>query len=384
MAQGMREANRREIISAAASVLAAEQGASMAEVAAAAGIARATLYRYFPTRETLLRTLEAAANEQAGRRLAEANLDEVPVEEALARATRALVAVGSDFIVLLRERRPPEPGFTAPLTALIERGRDHPIQVSFTNELPDTYPAWIPVDTRLTPLGNQVRVMTHLHGGFVAGDSDGNPAVTPDGFGHGDTQTVYYTNQPPQMPAELLWFHDHGLGATRLNVFAGLAAAYIIRDQFDTGAEPNPIGIPGGAYEIPLVIQDRQFNADGTFLYPTSEFAGATWIGEYFGDVMLVNGKVWPFLNVEPRLYRLRILNGCNARILNLVIGGVQTLWQIGAEGGLWDKPVPVSSSCSPRPSGPTCWSTSAAWPARHRSCGTAGCRRRCPAQARR
>ncbi len=121
----MREANRREIISAAASVLAAEQGASMAEVAAAAGIARATLYRYFPTRETLLRTLEAAANEQAGRRLAEANLDEVPVEEALARATRALVAVGSDFIVLLRERRPPEPGFTAPLTALIERGRDH-------------------------------------------------------------------------------------------------------------------------------------------------------------------------------------------------------------------------------------------------------------------
>jgi spore coat protein A len=217
-----------------------------------------------------------------------------------------------------------------------------PIQVSYTNHLPETYPAWIPVDTRLTPLGDQVRLMTHLHGGFVEAASDGNPAVTPDGFGPGDKQTVFYTNQLPQMPASLLWFHDHGLGATRLNVFAGLAAAYLIYDQFDTGAVDNPIGIPGGAYEVPLVIQDRQFNPDGTFLYPTSDIAGVTWIGEYFGDVMLVNGKVWPFLNVEPRLYRLRILNGCNARILNLGIGGVKTLWQIGAEGGLWDVPVPV------------------------------------------
>jgi spore coat protein A len=167
--------------------------------------------------------------------------------------------------------------------------------------------------------------MTHLHGGFVDDDSDGNPAVTPDGFGR-DTQTVFYTNQQPQMPASLLWFHDHGLGATRLNVSAGLAAAYVLRDQYDTGTEPNPIGIPGGAYEIPLVVQDRQFNPDGTFLYPTSDIAGATWIGEYFGDVMLVNGKVWPFLEVEPRMYRFRILNGCNARILNLDIGG-PSLW---------------------------------------------------------
>src|SRR5512133_2260266 len=218
-----------------------------------------------------------------------------------------------------------------------------PLQVSFTNELPETYPAWIPVDTRLTPLGNRVRLMTHLHGGFVAAESDGNPAVTPNGFGPGETQTVLYTNQLPQMPASLLWFHDHGLGATRLNVFAGLAAAYILRDEFDTGEEPNPIGIPGGAYEIPLVVQDRQFNPDGTFFYPTSDIPGAIWIGEYFGDVMLVNGKVWPFLNVEPRMYRFRILNGCNARILNLAMGGV-TFWQIGAEGGMWDIPVPVTN----------------------------------------
>src|SRR6266496_4389085 len=206
-----------------------------------------------------------------------------------------------------------------------------PITMDFTNGLDPTYPSWIPVDTRLTPTPDRtVRVMTHLHGGFVRADSDGNPAITPNGFTLGQTQSVFYTNQalpfPTSMdggmPASLLWFHDHALGATRLNVFAGLAAAYILRDQYDTGTEPNPIGIPGGAYEIPLVIQDRRFNRDGTFLYPASDIAGATWIGEYFGDAMLVNGKVWPFLDVEPRLYRFRILNGCNARILNLDLSG--------------------------------------------------------------
>jgi spore coat protein A, manganese oxidase len=210
------------------------------------------------------------------------------------------------------------------------------LDVSFTNNLPLTYPDWIPVDTNLTPLGNQVRAMTHLHGGFVRADSDGNPAITPNGFGFGQTQATHYPNE---QPATLLWFHDHALGATRLNVFAGLAAGYILRDQFDTGSEPNPIGIPGGAYEIPLVIQDRQFNSDGTFLYPRSDIEGAVWIGEYFGNVMLVNGKVWPFLNVEPRMYRFRILNGCNARILNLDLSGL-AFWQIGAEGGMWDIPV--------------------------------------------
>ena len=216
-----------------------------------------------------------------------------------------------------------------------------PLSVAYTNALPTTYPSWIPVDTRLTPRTNEVRTMTHLHGGFVAADSDGNPAVTPDGFGPGETQTVYYPNQVTDQPASLLWFHDHGLGATRLNVFAGLAAGYILRDDYDTGGAGNANGLPFGAYEVPLVIQDRMFNADGTFLYPTSLIPGVTWIGEYFGDVMLVNGKVWPYLDVEPRLYRFRILNGCNARILNLDMGGAR-MWQIGAEGGMWAAPVPI------------------------------------------
>lgn len=115
---------RARILFAAAAVLASREAASMADIAAAAEITRATLYRYFPARESLLQALEAAANEEAGRRLAEANLDQVPVDEGLARAIRALVTVGEDFIVLLRERRPPEPGFTSPLEALLERGRE--------------------------------------------------------------------------------------------------------------------------------------------------------------------------------------------------------------------------------------------------------------------
>ena len=216
-----------------------------------------------------------------------------------------------------------------------------PLDVSYTNALPETYPDWIPVDTRLTPLGNQVRPMTHLHGGFVAADSDGNPVVTPDGYAHGETQRAHYPNQLPQMPASLRWFHDHAMGATRLDVFAGLAGAYLLRDRHDTGTEPNPLGVPGGAYEIPLVIQDRQFRPDGKFRYPVSTIPGVVWIGEYFGDHMLVNGKVWPYLNVEPRMYRFRILNGCNARIMSLHLGGLP-LWQIGAEGGLFDQPVPL------------------------------------------
>jgi spore coat protein A, manganese oxidase len=233
-------------------------------------------------------------------------------------------------------------GQTGSFGMVIAATSGRPLTVDFTHDLPPTYPAWIPVDTRLTPgHTSEVRVMTHLHGGFVAADSDGNPAATPRGFGRGETQRVHYPNQAPQNAATLLWFHDHGLGTTRLNVFAGLAAAYVLRDRYDTGEEPNPIGIPGGAYEIPLVIQDRRFGPDGTFFYPTSDIDDVVWIGEYFGDVMLVNGLVWPYLEVEPRLYRFRILNGCNARILDLGLGGPR-MWQIGAEGGMWDRPLPV------------------------------------------
>jgi len=170
-----------------------------------------------------------------------------------------------------------------------------PLHVSYTNHLPDVYPDRIPVDPRLTHgNGRKVRPMTHLHGGFVAAGSDGNPETDGGaGYAPGQTQHVYYSNELPQMPASLRWFHDHGMGTTRLDVLAGLAAGYLIRDAYDTGTEPNPIGVPGGACEVPLVSQDRQVRPDGKFRDPVSTMPGVTWIGEYCGDHMLVNGKVW-------------------------------------------------------------------------------------------
>lgn len=143
MAASRRSSARRdEILEAAAGVLARSDGASMGDVAVAAEISRGTLYRYFPNRESLLLALEAAANEEARVRLAEAGLDRVPVDEGLARATRALVAVGEHFIVLLRERRPPEPSFAAPLVSLLSRGAK-------TGELRSDVPATVLAETLL-------------------------------------------------------------------------------------------------------------------------------------------------------------------------------------------------------------------------------------------
>jgi spore coat protein A, manganese oxidase len=183
----------------------------------------------------------------------------------------------------------------------------------------------------------QVRILTHLHGGFVAGADDGNPFANPGAFAPGTTQSVTY---PMEQPATLSWYHDHYLGDTRMNVVAGLAGGYLIRDSFDTGANPLLPG-PIGVYELPIVIQDRQFNPDGSLLYPVAPGSeNGPWIGEYFGDLMLVNGKIWPALTVEPAVYRFRVLNGCNARIMDLQIsmatgGRTVPMTIVGTEGGL-------------------------------------------------
>jgi FtsP/CotA-like multicopper oxidase with cupredoxin domain len=189
----------------------------------------------------------------------------------------------------------------------------------------------------------EVRTMTHLHGARVAAADDGNPYFDYDAFASGSTQSVTYPNE---QPATLLWYHDHYVGDTRMNVVAGLAAGYLIRDNVDTGN--GGLGLPhnipaGGLYELPLVIQDRQWNPDGSLLYPVNPPSeNGPWIAEYFGDTMLVNGKIWPFLVVDPCLYRLRILDGCNARILSLSIPGAKTT-VIGSELGLL--PTPVSTN---------------------------------------
>ncbi|HEY7147181.1 MAG TPA: multicopper oxidase domain-containing protein [Streptosporangiaceae bacterium] len=129
---------------------------------------------------------------------------------------------------------------------------------------------------------------------------------------------------PNKQQSTTLWFHDHTLGITRLNVLSGLAAFYFIRDQFDTGLASNPLALPAGAQEIELMIQDRQFDTNGQLLFPDSNNNPSPvdgppsspqihpfWIPEFFGDTMCVNGRTWPFLAVQPRRYRFRVVNAC-------------------------------------------------------------------------
>jgi hypothetical protein len=103
--------------------------------------------------------------------------------------------------------------------------------------------------------------------------------------------------------------------------------------------EPNALGVPGGGYEIPLVLQDRQFDSSGQLFYSPD----STWLPEFFGNTPLVNGAAQPYLTVEPRIYRFRILNASNARFWNLTIQGGPPTVQIGSDGGLFSRPVPVT-----------------------------------------
>ena len=188
------------------------------------------------------------------------------------------------------------------------------------------------------------KTVVHLHGAVVRPDSDGRPdAWFTAGFNQrGAEWTSEVYEYPNQQNACMLWYHDHAIGQTRLNVHAGLAGAYFIRDD-----EEDALGLPSGENEVLLIIQDRSFAADGSLTYPVSEFAGTTdhpgpWVPEFFGDTILVNGKVWPYLDVEPRKYRLRILNASNARFYRLRLSDGRAFVQIGTDQGLLPAPVEV------------------------------------------
>lgn len=164
----------------------------------------------------------------------------------------------------------------------------------------------------------------HLHGGKVPPDSDGYPEDTfPPG-----SQSHLYT-YPNIQPAATLWYHDHALGITRLNVMMGLAGFYLIRDPVE-----EALRLPSGLHEVPLAIQDRTFRADGSIVYHD------TWHEHFFGDTVLVNGKVWPYLEVDRGKYRFRMLNGSNSRAYTLSLSNGAAMWQIGSDLGLLVAPV--------------------------------------------
>jgi spore coat protein A, manganese oxidase len=297
-----------------------------------------------------------------------------------------------------------------------------PVRVKWVNGLVDAngnyLPHLLPVDQTLhwanppggaagrdghgtaqAPYTGPVPIVTHLHGGHSSQESDGYaeawylPAARniPASFAkigsfyaqfrqeaearYGQqwtpgTSVFQYDND---QAAATMWYHDHTLGMTRANVYAGPAGFYLLRGgpaDAVGGTLPGPapqLGDPPGRryYEIPIAIQDRSFNADGSLFYPNSRafFEGLDpsqlqipfipdaacggpsdispiFNPEFFGNTIVVNGRTWPFLEVEKRRYRFRFLNGCNSRFLLLELSNGLPFWQIGAEGGFLPAPV--------------------------------------------
>ena len=197
----------------------------------------------------------------------------------------------------------------------------------------------------------------HLHGGEVPPSIDGGPDswFTSDGSYVGP---AYYSEDgteaknhsiyryPNVQEAAPIWFHDHTLGLTRLSVYAGLAGGYLITDPDD--GSPANLPLP-----TPLIIQDRMFDTDGQLFFPagipfTPNPEHPFWVPEFIGDTIAVNGKVWPYLEVEPKRYRFLFLDGSNARGYELFLTNpasktmAPSIWQIGTDGGYLDGPVKI------------------------------------------
>ena len=229
--------------------------------------------------------------------------------------------------------------------------RGQPLSVKWSNQLPTKH--FLPIDYTIHGSEEnvpEVRTVTHVHGAQVLPESDGYPDswFTSDGKA-GAVPGANPTHYPNDQSATTLWYHDHALGITRLNVYAGLAGFYLIRDD-----EEEAFNLPSGPYEIPLLIQDRSFGVDGSLLYPPAKNGThPMWMQEFFGDIICVNGKATPFLEVEPRKYRFRLVNGSNSRFYHLKLvpaddsgkpsgrtADAPPFRQIGTDSGLLPAPL--------------------------------------------
>lgn len=270
--------------------------------------------------------------------------------------------------------------------------RGKPIEVKWRNRLRDALRSPLPhllaVDNSLhwcyslpgyediEILNDGVPLVPHLHGGHNDSDFDGNPeyftGMSRQSRGPRWVSNTYkYDNE---QPAGTLWYHDHALGITRLNVYAGLAGFYIIRDKYDTGKKKNAYNLPYGKYELAYLIQDRMFEDNGNLFFPAFEGdpawddfivgegaippipGGPSALAEFFGDHIVVNGKIWPKAIVEPRNYRIRLLNGSDSRFMRLRFRSVApgqtdfidasdplSFYVIGSDQGLLSRPAHVT-----------------------------------------
>lgn len=220
----------------------------------------------------------------------------------------------------------------------IEAHRDDEVRITYVNQLCN-HPFAKDIDTSIMGVSEMDRTyprsIIHLHGGLTEPNSDGHPmATTRQGF----ARTHRYGNR---QEAACLWYHDHALGLTRLNAFAGLAGVYLLRDDHDTGRANNALGLPTGEFELPLVLQDRIFSkADGRVQYRSATYVPqGQWDGGQVGDLPLVNGKVMPDCKVARGLYRLRLVNASNLRTYLLSFSNGMPFIVIGSDAGLFNAP---------------------------------------------
>ncbi len=240
-------------------------------------------------------------------------------------------------------------GFSTPgPTILVDNNDDNSNRTTVTwrNELADdaNAPHYLPIDPRiLADIGggetaihgatNNRKAVVHLHGAQGITDfADGRPEYA---FLPGTAETYDYGPQPR---GATLWYHDHAIGNTRLNVYMGLAGAFVFRDKMERDLVATG-QLPDIDHDMPLVLQDRRLKKNGQLAY------GPYFDDTFMGDVMLVNGKAWPFLAVEPRKYRFRLLNGSNTRNYALKLGGhdgqpALMFQQIGSDGGFLAAPL--------------------------------------------
>ncbi len=299
------------------------------------------------------------------------------------------------------------------LGGIIAAHRGAPVQITFRNNLPPNH--IIPVDTTIMGAdGPQNRADVHLHGGFVPWTSDGGPYAwwDPNGnkgisFLNNDVlrpgqnvplnEAEYY--YPNNQGARLEWYHDHSIGITRINAYAGIASAYVIFDDYELSlAANNNLPGPLDPRTVYLVFQDKIFVSNNiaatdptwpaimpdsrpgdlwyAHVYDTARYGALglapagpppdpSVVPEFFGDTILANGAVYPFLEVEQRQYRFRLLNACNARFLNprLVYAQGSTFpantepkatalgpafIQIGTEGGFLPAPAMLNGPNQP------------------------------------
>jgi spore coat protein A len=229
------------------------------------------------------------------------------------------------------------------LAPLIEARSRETLRVEWVNRLAKKH--FLPVDYTLHGCGHdvpEVRACVHLHGGRTPSKDDGYP---DDWYVPGKSRLCTY---PLEQDAATLWYHDHAMGLNRLNIYAGLVGMLLVRDEAE-----DRLGLPSGKYEIPMTFYDRNFTRDGQLLYPVSPDAEKPWVSEFLADAILVNGKIRPYLEVEPRMYRFRLLNAANSRFFALSFATetpspgkpaeVRACHQIGCDQGLLARPVKQS-----------------------------------------